>query len=548
MNTTQKRTLLILIGISLAYFLLFIPANMSGSSDPIMVSLFEPDEFAQYVFPINMMTVQPTIKATVYNFIAYGHYYYGYPFYLLSVLFLLPLKLSGGLNDHTQAMMLILRQFVSILPMMVAAILLVFIQTRFKSWVKSAILFLFLLTIPAVVQNNLWWHPDSLTVLFVVLTIFFLNEDRLSFGKYYWLAAFACGLAVGTKVLGLFFFLAILVYLIYGLVQRRITWKKALLKAAGFIVVMLVTVIVSNPYLLIPSERDQFIKIMTRQSFFMSNGWTLGYGKGPLLWADVVKNYYGSIPFLILVLALIVLAIKDKTSRLYTTLVLCWCIPLSYYVLFMIEVRPVHYLLPLALPLFTLLGYGLNHIDLPAHFLNLFKRENWLATALSILFCGISLFQFGSNIRTDIGLYTQDLYREQNNPTIAFFHTLNDKYLSPVPVNQKVTILRDVRMYFPSSREHRVSEYYNTLVYSKIEKNNPDVLLIWKQRVIDYTQSGAASKATDPEAFKEINRFFTDAANHQIAGYQLLYENDYGMAFVSDGFNAQFHVIENSHP
>jgi len=45
--------------------------------------------------------------------------------------------------------------------------------------------------------------------LFVVFVFFFLDRDELKFGINFRLAALACGLAVATKVLGLFFFATI---------------------------------------------------------------------------------------------------------------------------------------------------------------------------------------------------------------------------------------------------------------------------------------------------------------------------------------------------
>ena len=46
MNSNQKRTFAILTLISIAYFILFIFPNNTGAKDQMMISLFEPDEFA----------------------------------------------------------------------------------------------------------------------------------------------------------------------------------------------------------------------------------------------------------------------------------------------------------------------------------------------------------------------------------------------------------------------------------------------------------------------------------------------------------------------
>ena len=77
-------------------------------------------------------------------------------------------------------------------------------------------LFVLLVSVPAVVQNNQWWHPDGITFLLVVLTLFFLKRDNLRFGWNFLLAAAMCGIATATKLVGVYFFLAVALTLILG--------------------------------------------------------------------------------------------------------------------------------------------------------------------------------------------------------------------------------------------------------------------------------------------------------------------------------------------
>ena len=118
----QKKSiiLLILLLLGVAYFFLFWPVNSLGARDQIMISIFEPDEFAQYSHPLRMLD-QPgkTLNQSIYRFTAYQHYYYGYPFYFYSAVALLPLKFISGLGN-TAYNMLFLRQLVSVLPMIAA--------------------------------------------------------------------------------------------------------------------------------------------------------------------------------------------------------------------------------------------------------------------------------------------------------------------------------------------------------------------------------------------------------------------------------------------
>lgn len=118
--------------------------------------------------------------------------------------------------------MVVLRQL-SVLFMLIAILLLIWLWTEFKSPFRAIFLFVFLGSIPAIVKNNLWLHPDSLVTLFIVLTIVGLVKDNLQFGKWFYLAAVFCGLATGTKILGLFFLpITLPAYLGAGWMHQRI--------------------------------------------------------------------------------------------------------------------------------------------------------------------------------------------------------------------------------------------------------------------------------------------------------------------------------------
>jgi 4-amino-4-deoxy-L-arabinose transferase-like glycosyltransferase len=158
-----------------------------------------------------------------------------------------------------------LRQLINVLPMLAAVLLLVYTWTRFKSVWRALGLFVLLLAVPAVVDNNLWWHPDSLGMLFVALVFFFLDRDNLRFGRNFILAAAFCGVAVGTKYLGVFFVFAIPLYLVWGSLTHKIHWKRSLGLGALFVGVMAAAVVVSNPLLLLPQERAELISTQVWQ-------------------------------------------------------------------------------------------------------------------------------------------------------------------------------------------------------------------------------------------------------------------------------------------
>ena len=537
LTSTQKRVFLILILISLIYLGLFAPPNNTGAGDPMMISLFELDEFAQYTVVANMLTPRETLSKTIVNFVAYRQYYYGSPFYVTSALLVLPIKLAQNFKN-TQLIMLLLREVISVLPMLAALLLLIYSQTKFKSYFSSIFVFVFLLLIPAVVENDLWWHPDSIAVFFVALTFFFLDRDDLHFGLNFSLAAASVGLATGTKVMGLFFFLTIPTYLLAGLICKQLTWRKLFLRAAAFVGIMVAMIFISNPFLFLPSQFSRTIFIMSQQSAAMSSGWTLAYAKGPLSWWPIIQHTYG--PLILIVLAFIALGFGmwRGQNRVLQLLILTWIVPFSLYLLYEVAIKPTHLFLPVVLPLYSSLAvlFEFPSFTLGENGLHVQKWLSWTIGIIALVVIGYQLFTF---IQNDIYRYQAVLTREEHNNSLAFYNTLESQYLPRIQSDKQLVVYRDVQMYFPATPQWNVRTYWKSS-YSTVASVNPDILVLWRQRIYDYTQQGAQESALDPVSFQDMYQFYVDASQDKLRGYHLIYQNSIGLMFVSNALYQKF--------
>ena len=157
MYKNRKWIVLSLALISLIAFFIFAIPNSKGSENLAMVTMFEPDESAMYWIPKRMVAPQPNLVHTVYRFIAYGFYSYGWPQFVPSAIVYKILTWFGQ-GDNMPLVMLSWRQFITVVPMIVSLWVLVYLQDQFKTW-RSVALFIFLLNVPAVVQNGYWWYP-----------------------------------------------------------------------------------------------------------------------------------------------------------------------------------------------------------------------------------------------------------------------------------------------------------------------------------------------------------------------------------------------------
>lgn len=533
MTKKQRHVFYVLLGFSLVYFCLTAFPNAVGSDDHNMLAVFEPDEFAQYPHVLRMLRGGDTLTEAARRFFVYQHYYYGFPFYFLSAVTIFPLKLINGLSSTTQIMW-VLRQFVSVVPMIIAALIFVYLFTRFEHYGLSIGTFIFLLTIPAVFQNSLWWHPDSLTILFIALTFFFLDKDELNFGKEFYFSAVACGFAIGTKLIGLFFFIAIPTYIAWGYFVRGINLKQAFMAAGQFVLIMVAVVLISNPMLLVPEVRETIIKIQQKQSEAMSFGWQVAYAKGPQSWFGVIEEFYGNGYFISLSLLAIVLGLIRGPKRLLNTLILAWTIPFSFYILFFIAIKPTHFFIPIALPLFACVSYFFSHA-LFRKDANLFANRRKIITIFLFLIClTVVGIQFTSNILWDFDYYFHALEREETSPSIAFFTELEDEYLSRIPGVNDLIIYRDIRVYVPDTSAWNSQYRWGVIDDEYIQEIDPDILLLSRQRARDYTSQGVIETADDPAQMTKTYNFYQNALEHTIPNYQLIYEDDFGLAFLRE--------------
>lgn len=530
-KSTSVFLLLLLLGAG--YFLLFWQPNSTGARDFNMTFIFEQDEPAQYPHVIRRLELRDTIPQTLYRVFAYQHYYFGFPYYGYSALVLLPVKLLVGL-ENVSLNMLLLRQFVSVLPMILGVMTLVYLQTRFKSYIKSALLFLFLLSVPAVVFNNMWIHPDSLVFLFIALTFLFLDRDDLQFGKNFYLAALFCGLAVATKLIGLFFFLAIPYYLFLGWRQGRIDTRKGLIAATAFVGIMAATFVLANPFLYWASEREFAWKTQSDLHDAMSSGFIVAYNNSPLLWLQVIQKWYGLLIFVLFsIVTLIIATFKGERQR-HNQLIAFWAFPFMAYIAFALVIRAKHFPIPILLPVFSAIPVYFT-LFAPEPFKNPvsdYLKKNGIRLGLTLMGIVIVGAQVFFSLNRDISLYTENIHREENNPSLQFYSKLEQGYLSKIVLNRQLVIFRDVMMYVPNLPMYDDHFKWGVSNYDTALKDNPDVLILNKQHLYDYTQPGQTESASDPD-FALTVQFYNDALNGTVTGYTMLYQDDFGIAYVS---------------
>ena len=361
LEQVQKKVLLILLGLGLVYFALFIPLNLTGANDEHTFSIGGGDEYVIYPVVTTMYQPAKTFSASLYHIFIYEDYHYGYPFYAVSALTLLPVRLAAGPQfiHLTQVNLLLLRQFVSVLPIILAALVLVYLATRFRKLFMAAGLFALILSIPGVVRiNHNFWHPDALNLLFIVLTLYFLDRDRLRFGRNFFLAAVACGLSAATRLYGFFFFLAIAAYLLAGLAKHSLSRWQTLGKAGLFAGLMVITILFSDPFLFSASARANLIRIMNDKHSEMANGYNEPdpqqiYHTGWEAWLPFFEEGYAANFFSVFLLASVIVGTLLGRQQIFNGMLLAWVVVLAGYLIYFVAVKSSQYMLPLFVPFYA---------------------------------------------------------------------------------------------------------------------------------------------------------------------------------------------------
>lgn len=530
MERKAKNIFWSLIGISIVYFVLTAFPNSVGSEDRSMLVAFEIDEYAQYPYVIRMLK-GGELKEAIRRFIAYQHYSYGFPYYSYSALLIFPLKFINDLSSTTQIMW-VLRQFVSVLPMIGSILIFTYLFTRFRSWWTSLGLFVFLFSVPAVMRNSLWWKPESLTIFFVALTFYYLDRDQLEFGRKFILSAVACGLAVGTKLFGLFFFLTIPVYIFWGYFAKKIELKKIFLLSFQFVGTMLLTIILSNPMLLTTQGRADIFRIQAERTEDMAVGWDFELEAGPEPWIEILTENYASGLFWIFAVVVLVLVIWLGSEKLFYTLVLMWIVPYSIYLLYFVVTKQSHFFLGIALPLFGVV-FGAYHAGFLPSFSELRNKDiNLFQKVLSVAAVGLIGIQFVSNLVWDVDYYLAKLYRVENSPALGFFDLVEQQVLSNVPEDFPLVFFRDDRVYVAENLIWVTENKWGLLDYPDVETIDPDVILLSRQRALDYTLPDVIAQAEQgSKLFSNID-LYLNALDHEFPGYHFVFENDFGLTFI----------------
>lgn len=520
MAHNNRLILLILLGLALLLFCLAVIPNLQASDNLAMVTMLEPDEGVVVPVMQKMISGGSSLKQTLRRFIVYEYYYYGLPFFGFGALLMLALR-GLGLEGNVTLLMLVLRQVLSTLPTLAGLLVLTYIQDQYKTW-RSIAIFLFLALIPATLRNALWLHPDGLVILFSAFVLYFLWKDEHQLGKHFYWAAVFCGLLTATKLVGLYFFLAVLLCLVWFLANKQGNWKQFIKASLSFISIMMLCFLFANGFLFSKYGRIQYLYTLQGQANWLAQGYGTIYTKGISAALQSLVENFGSVAFILLAFVVTAFALWHKRTRFQSAIILTWVLPLSISVLFFTHFK-YQYWLPVALPLFSSIVLLLPDKSNPASVRHFFPRIIQLGVIVFIIVQALVFF------KTDQGIIQNRLTALNENKAISFYNE-SMLHLNRLE-NEAENVFYDYRLYLPPTKIWTTHTSYDLLNYAFIEENKFTILMLSSQRIADYLNPNAIG--VDPVEFAENQRFYSDADKGNIQGYHLLYRNQTALLFIS---------------
>lgn len=359
----QKKSLPVLLLLSLIYLLVLLPSNINGTRDAEDFKAYGGDEVV--IYPILQAVADPgeNYSQWLYHHYIHEDYHYGYPFYAVSYAVLLPFRVILG-QDFMQRIDLtvpVLRIMVSVVPLMLGCLILVFLTTRFDHPLLSAAVYLFLLTAPGSLQNNQgFWHPDGLNFFFVCAALYFLQRDRLRLGQNFYICAFFVGLSAATRLFGFFFFLAVFVCLLGAALKNRLPLKTLIRKGLLFLLVMFGTILWSSPFLFRADARQNMTAILTEKTGEMSTGYNADfsdpkndYRPGWDAWYPAFEDHFTEMYCFFFLIASLITACFIGREPWTFRIIFLWWVVLAVYLIWFVAVKSTQYVLPMMLPLMS---------------------------------------------------------------------------------------------------------------------------------------------------------------------------------------------------
>lgn len=511
---------------SVIYLYCLASVNVLGAADKNMLAVFMIDELPIYD------TVDTMLSGRDGNFLNPTQHVYGYLYHFLNAMALIilrPINHVIGLSQTTFNV-LVLREL-SALYYLVSAILL--LKTFFKRArpISIVLAWFAMVTLPAAFANNTWLHPDNLAFLLFTLTCVALARDRDIFGRWFWLAAVFWGLAINTKMYGVFLFPLFAYYCLRKPNLGNWKWRSAVLNLFGAGLVAVSVFLLTMPFLFYGNNFIGFFRAMLDYSAtYVTGTRNVVEEPKPLLWYRTVISDAYFHWFFLFCMGIGVCAFITTNTR-NALILLAAVMPMLLHFLFNVSWTGFWYLIPTLVPLVAL-----------AFFLPTKRLDSWqkILLALAIPLMG---WQLVHNVSVTDSRAQERLHSEANSPSVALYRK-TEQILGNRLLDVH-TAFRDPYAYLPEAATMKVRMKWGLANYEDLRDGEAtekmvDIVILQKDYIKRCSSEAELRKymeymKQDFDKNAQCIPFYSDAGEYRLKNFDFVAENDFGMAFIRSG-------------
>jgi len=340
----------------LLFFSVMIWINLSWSK----LSILEMKSIDEYAFHGSLLRVyEGLISFDVKKMFSHGFYSYGSIFFIINVLATFP-----WLEETGSSLAIITPRLINTLFMAVSLYIMTKLVEQFHKNLFDKILALFfVILMPGIWVNAMWFHPDYMMITFLMASIYMLFRSNKIGDGFYWLSVLFWGISVAVKVQAVTF-APVLIWSVWIMIRNKSGSEHFVKILFSSFVTIVIIFIILNPYVLHPKGANAWFQ------FFVSNieSNASNHGRvGELSLLFKIKNaiefFYVPLVFFILMLLLSSIAIykewKSKQLRL-SGMAAIYILPNSLYLLIFVNKAWHHYYLPIFIMSPLVFSFGVN--------------------------------------------------------------------------------------------------------------------------------------------------------------------------------------------
>ena len=457
---------------------------------------------------------------------SFGFYSYGYSWFLMNSLFSFPFLGETG-NANAIVIPRVLTSLFLILSLLVVGKIISGFKKKYD--ISTIFALFFILSMPGIWLNAVWFHPDYAMSFFILLSLLFISKAGIRFNKYYWIGIILLGIAISIKIQAVTFGAVMLLFYVKSYFGKM---PIGLLTTNGLktVFIILLIFIFNNPYILHPSGFNAWY--FSLQQNMLSN--VTNHGHGTLSYFNrldeaVFQNFFPPVTYA-LVFALSLYYTFFNKENLLLSYVSIYITSNFTYLLFFVNKGFDNYYIPLVLLSPILCVAFVNQIIVKFKIIKKFKILIYIIVIAPNLyaFMGKNIDFFDLRIKNSVMSYDLKEIKHSDEEFIKAEEMA--KFFQGVNLEEKI-ILSSPYVNFPINKLsldfnnfHTIYGPLSSALENKFKRYGDDVDLVLLRKDDVYFDELEISKKYEIDAYKTSKKIIDTWLDNGV-GYVLKKEN-----------------------